>query len=513
MPGRLRAAAILMPNIHGVSMAENRPVRAPSMLDALIPVVALIFMLATSVYLYGADSSYGANQIALLLGAGIATIIGLKNGLTWSSIEAGIVHGISISLGAMLILLAVGSLIATWILSGTVPTLIYYGLAVLHPAIFYPAACFICAVVGLSIGSSWTVAGTLGIALIGVAGAMGLSPTVAAGAIISGAYFGDKMSPLSDTTNLAPAVAGSELFSHIRHMMWTTIPSLIIALIGFGIVGVLQQSEGDAGGFNAMTDVLAQNFDTGWYLLIPLALVMYMAYRKVPAFPAMMIGALVGGAFAVVFQPEKAIALAGNAELSTGMAMLSGVWKAMFAGYVSTTGNEIVDQLLSRGGMSSMLNTIWLILCAMTFGAVLEKTGMLEKLLTAALRMAKNTGSLIVTTLLTAVGTNIIAADQYIAIVLPGRLYRLEFHRRKLAPVNLSRALEDAGTITSPLIPWNTCGAYMAGTLGVPTLVYLPFCFFNLVNPLLAAGYAFAGFKIEPLRGDEHVEVVRTATT
>lgn len=494
-------------------MAETPHVREPSMLDALIPVIALIIMLATSVYLYGADSSYGANQIALLLGAGIATLIALKNGLDWKSIEEGIVHGISVSLGAILILLAVGSLIATWILSGTVPTLIYYGLAVLHPAIFYPAACLICALVGLSIGSSWTVAGTLGIALIGVAGAMGLSPAIAAGAIISGAYFGDKMSPLSDTTNLAPAVAGSELFHHIRHMMWTTIPSLLLALLAFGVAGFMQTAAAGATGFDNMSAVLAEDFRLGWYLLLPLALVMYMAYRKMPAFPTMMIGALVGGVFAVIFQPDKAVALAASDEISRGMAMLSGVWTALFNGYVSATGNEAVDELLSRGGMASMLNTVWLIICAMTYGAVLERAGMLQKLLTAALKAARNTGSLIATTLLTAIGTNIVAADQYIAIVLPGRLYRLEFQRRKLAPVNLSRALEDAGTITSPLIPWNTCGAYMAGTLGVPTLAYLPFCFFNLINPVIAAGYAFAGFKIEPLREDERVQVVTTTAT
>lgn len=494
-------------------MSDNANVREPSMLDALVPVVALILMLATSVYLYGADSSYGANQIALLLGAGIGIIIGLKNGLTWKAIEEGIMHGISIALGAMLILLAVGSLIATWILSGTVPTLIYYGLLILHPAIFYPAACFICALVGMSIGSSWTVAGTLGIALIGVAGAMGLSPEIAAGAIISGAYFGDKMSPLSDTTNLAPAVAGSELFSHIRHMTWTTVPSLVLALIGFGVIGAFQHARAVDTGFDDVATVLAQNFSLGWYLLLPLALVIYMAARKMPAFPTMMVGALVGGVFAVIFQPEKAVALAANEELARGMAMLSGVWIALFDGYVSSTGHEAVDSLLSRGGMSSMLNTVWLILCAMTFGAVLERTGVLQKLLTAALRMAKDTGSLIMTTLLTSFGTNIIAADQYIAIVLPGRLYRLEFQRRKLAPVNLSRSLEDAGTITSPLIPWNTCGAFMAGTLGVPTLAYLPYCFFNLLNPLLAAGYAYAGFKIEPLRPEEHVDVVRRAVS
>lgn len=491
---------------------ETREMRQPSMLDALIPVVSLIIMLAASVYLYGADSSYGANQIALLLGAGIATIIGMKNGYGWKTIEEGITHGISISLGAMLILLSVGSLIATWILSGTVPTLIYYGLQILHPSIFYPAATIICALVGLSIGSSWTVAGTLGIALIGVASAMGLSPAITAGAIISGAYFGDKMSPLSDTTNLAPAVAGSELFHHIRHMMWTTVPSLILALVGFTIIGLVQTPDGQLQDFGNISEVLASQFEIGWYLLIPLFLVIYMAWMKMPAFPTMMVGALVGGIFAVIFNPEQVIQMAARDDISRPMALLSGVWTSLFAGFVADTGNAAVDDLLSRGGMASMLNTIWLILCAMTYGAVLECTGMLKKLLTAALKMAHSTGSLIMTTLLTCIGANIIAADQYIAIVLPGRLYRLEFHRRKLAPVNLSRALEDAGTITSPLIPWNTCGAYMAGTLGVPTLVYLPYCLFNLINPVLAAGYAFAGFKIEPLQEDEEIEVVERNT-
>ncbi|HEX6927894.1 MAG TPA: Na+/H+ antiporter NhaC family protein, partial [Gammaproteobacteria bacterium] len=266
--------------------------------------------------------------------------------------------------------------------------------------------------------------------------------------------------------------------------------------IGFGVIGVVQHADAGAGGFNDMAGVLAANFDLGWYLLAPLALVMVMAWKKMPAFPTMMIGALVGGLFAVIFQPEKTMALAGNSELSAGMALLSGVWKTLSDGYVANSGNAAVDELLSRGGMASMLNTVWLILCAMTYGAVLERAGFLQKLLTVALRTAKSTGSLIVTTLATCIGVNIVAADQYMAIVLPGRLYRLEFQRRKLAPVNLSRALEDAGTITSPLIPWNTCGAYMAATLGVPTLVYLPFCFFNLVNPLIAAAYAYAGFKI-----------------
>ena len=476
--------------------------REPSMLDALVPVISLVALLASSVYLYGADSSYGANQIALLLGAGIAAIIGIKNGISWKTIEEGIVHGISVSLGAVLILLAVGSLIGTWMLSGTVPTLIYYGLNWLNPSIFYPSALVICALVGLSIGSSWTVAGTLGIALIGVAAAMGLSPAVTAGAIISGAYFGDKMSPLSDTTNLSPAVAGSELFNHIRHMMWTTVPSMLIAIVLFTLVG-LSSSVGHADvEFANMTAVLESSFNLGLHMLIPLFLVIYMAFRKMPAFPTMMIGALVGGLFAAIFQPDEVVRTAAREDLGTGMALLSGVWTALFAGFSSDTGNTAVDALLSRGGMESMLNTVWLVLCAMTFGAVLETTGILKRLLSAALTMVHGTGSLIITTLLTSFGCNLIAADQYIAIVLPGRLYRLEFRRRGLTPVNLSRALEDAGTITSPLIPWNTCGAYMAGTLGVPTLVYLPYCFFNIINPLLAGAYAWMNFKVERIENE-----------
>lgn len=486
-------------------MSENAHVRAPSMLDAVIPVICLVLMLIASVYLYGADSSYGPNQIALLLAAGVAALLGIRNGMPWKEIEEGIIRGIAISLGAMLILLAVGSLISAWILAGTVPTLIYYGLILLHPAIFYPATCFICALVGSSIGSSWTVAGTLGIAFIGVATALGLSPAVTAGAIISGAYFGDKISPLSDTTNLAPAVADSELFTHIRHMLWTTVPSLLLTLVLFGIIGVFSQGEHDARIGDEITTVLAENFRLGWYLLIPLALVIWMAARKFPAFPTIMIGALLGCVFAVTFQPDKVIALADNAELSGGMALLSGAWKALANGYVADTGNAAVDELLSRGGMVSMLNTVWLILCALTFGAVLETTGMLKTLLQAVLKMVRGTGSLIATTIVTCIGANIIAADQYMAIVLPGRLYRLEFQRRGLAPVNLSRALEDGATITSPLVPWNTCGAFMAGTLGVPTLTYLPFCFFNLINPLLALIYAFAGFRIMRNNGEEEI--------
>ncbi len=487
-------------------MTESQQPRAPSLVDALIPLGVLIVLLALSVYLFGDDSSYGANQIALLLAMGIAGLVGWKNGYRWEHIQEAMVHGLALGTGAMFILLAVGALIGTWILSGTVPSLIHYGLAILHPSFFYPAACVLCALVALSIGSSWTTAGTLGVALMGVAVGLGMSPEVTAGAIISGAYFGDKMSPLSDTTNLAPASAGSELFSHIRHMIWTTGPSFIIALALFTVIGIRGGDGSDAGTLAALREAIDAQFSVGVHLLVPLVLVLWMAWRRTPAFPTIFIGALAGALFAVLFQPTLTIAAAGNDALATPLALLAGSWKALSAGFDLDTGSEALNKLLQRGGMASMLNTIWLIMCALSFGAVMERLGMLERLIRSVLAAAKSTASLIIAVLLTAIGVNIVAADQYIAIVLPGRIYRLEFEKRGLAPVNLSRALEDAGTMTSVLVPWNTCGAYMAATLGVATFAYLPYAFFNLLSPLVAAALAIAGFKI--LRA---VEVDQTA--
>ncbi|WP_144394071.1 Na+/H+ antiporter NhaC [Pleionea sediminis] len=479
--------------------------RMPSLLDALIPVLFLIGLLVLSVYFYEDNSSLGANQIALLLSAGLAALIGVKNGYNWKTIEQGIVKGISSALGAILILLAVGSLIGTWLLAGTVPTMIYYGLQILEPSIFYFAACLICALVSVSIGSSWTTAGTIGVALIGVANGLGLSPEITAGAIISGAYFGDKMSPLSDTTNLAPAVAGTDLFTHIRHMVWTTTPSFLIALTLFLIIGLMQSSEGDVSTLEGTLSTIDQHFNVSVFTLIPLVLVFAMAIKKFPAFPTIMTGALVGGVFAFVLQPEAISQFIGESDHGAFLNKVDAVWRALFDGFSITTDDESVNDLLSRGGMSDMLNTVWLILCALTFGAVLEHTHMLERLVLSALKMVHGTGSLIVTVVLTCIGINIVAADQYIAIVLPGRMYKAEFQRRKLDSKNLSRTLEDSATITSPLIPWNTCGAYMASTLGVATIAYLPFAFFNLINPLISMLYGLYNFKIERIEDDNEV--------
>ena len=470
--------------------------KTPTLIDAIIPIIVLIIMLSVSVYLYGDNSSYGANQIALILSASIGAIIAIKNGYSWKEVESGIVKGIGMGMRAILILLAVGALIGTLIMSGTVPAMIFYGLDILSPSFFYFTACIICAISSISIGSSWTVAGTLGVALMGIATGLGLSPSVTAGAIISGAYFGDKMSPLSDTTNLAPAIAGTDLFSHIRHMAWTTGPSLLIALVIFLIMGLNSNAEGNADGLVLIQSTLQNTFNISVVSFVPIVVIFVLAYKKMPAFPTILIGALLAGLFSILLQPEVVSNFVNKPELSNSLTLLSGVWTALHSGFVLESGVPMVDDLLTRGGMASMLNTIWLVICALTFGAVLETAQLLNKIVEKVLTFANSTGSLIVTTIATCIGINIIAADQYISIVLPGRMYRAEFKRRKLAEINLSRALEDSGTITSPLIPWNTCGAYMSASLGIATFSYLPFCFFNLVNPIIAIIYALLRIKI-----------------
>jgi len=479
--------------------------KSPTLLDALVPIIALVIMLASSVFLFGSDSSYGPNQIVLTMAAAIASIVAVRNGHKWFDLQKAMIAGISTAMVAILILLAVGALIGTWLMAGTVPSLIYYGMQILSPQWFFAAACLICAIAALATGSSWTVAGTLGVALIGVSMGLGLSPGIAAGAIISGAYFGDKMSPLSDTTNLAPAVVGTDIFTHIRHMAWTTGPSFTIALFLFAIVGLGADSQSDSLALQQLMTTLDQNFNISAIALLPLAVVLYMAYKKIPPLPTILFGALLGGVMAIILQSEGVLRFANSPDLPRGIALVKGVWLAMADGYVSTTGVAEVDDLLTRGGMSSMLVTIWLIITALAFGAVLEHAGMLERLIDAALKRAKTTGSLVTTVALSCLGINIVAADQYIAIVLPGKMYRAEFARRKLDPKNLSRVIEDSGTLTSPLVPWNTCGAYMAATLGVATLAYLPFAFFNLINPLVSVVYGYTGFTI--VKVDEEDEV------
>ncbi|MEM8493193.1 MAG: Na+/H+ antiporter NhaC [Pseudomonadota bacterium] len=467
---------------------------------AAAPILFLVSTLAGSVYLFGADSSYGANQIALVLATGVAALVGQRTGIEWRQCQEGIVDGIGVGLGPVLILLAVGMLIGTWILSGTVPTMIYFGVQVLDPSIFYAASALICAIVAISVGSSWTVAGTLGIGLMGIAGSFDLNPAVAAGAVVSGAYFGDKLSPLSDTTNLAAASTGVDLFEHIRHMLWTTVPSFLLALLVFSLIGSGDASTPEEIG--ALQRSLQSEFNIGLHLLAPLLIMLFLVYKRVPAYPAIILSALIGAIFAIAFQADSVLELAGAADLPTAVGLVKGVWVALFAGYEANSGNEFLDKLLSKGGMSSMLNTVWLILCALGFGGILERTGVLEYWLRVALRFVKGVGSLIGTTVATCISTNILAADQFIAVALPGRMYRDAYEEYGLSRLNLSRTLEDSATLTSALIPWNTCGAYMAATLGVSTISYAPFAVFNFACPMIAILYAMFGLAQKPIEDD-----------
>ena len=484
---------------------------APSILDASLPLIVLITVLASAVYLYGEDSSYGPNQIGLFIASGVAILLSLKNGNKWSDIEDAIGTGIKTTANAMLILLMVGALIGTWIVSGTVPTMIYYGLKLIEPNAFYVTTCIVCALSSLSIGSSWSVIGTIGLGLFGVATSLGLSPEITAGAIISGAYFGDKMSPLSDTTNLAPAVSGTDLFTHIRHMIWTTGPAITIALIIYTILGLGVEVEASAIQVADKIQLLETTFNAGPHLLLPIAVVVILAIRKFPALPAMMISTLAGIVLALIFQQDLLVSFAASDGISDGVAMIKGTWTAVFNGYSASTPDEELNKLLSRGGMSSILNTVWLIISAITFGSIMDHAGFLRRLIASAMERAKTSGQLIVTTALTSIGVNIVAADQYMSIVLPARMYRVEFENRKLAPENLSRTLEDAGTVTSALVPWNTCGAFIHGVLGISAFAYAPYCFFNLLSPIFTSAYGLLNFKVTPLVDSETITESRLA--
>lgn len=447
---------------------------------ALIPMLFIIAALIFTMQFWGGDP-----HIPILMAAVVAALVAVFGlGYTWKELEDGIIETIKMSTQALLIVMIIGMIIGTWILGGIVPTMIYYGLKLLSPSIFLVATVLLCCVVSLATGSSWTTAGTVGIALVGVGIGLGMNPGLVAGAIISGAYFGDKMSPLSDTTNLAPAMAGSTLFEHIRHMSYTTGPSLVISLIIYGIIGMkFANNDLDTSAINEILTGLETNFNISLVLFAAPLLVILMVIFKAPAIPGLMGGALLGALFAFVFQ---------GADMSS-------IIEATHYGYTSETGITVIDDLLSRGGLDSMMWTLSLILCAMSFGGVMEKSGMLEAIARSILKLAHGTGSLVLATIITIIGMNLMAGDQYLSIVIPGRMYKQIYVERGLHPKNLSRILEDAGTLTSPLVPWNTCGIFMAGTLGVATLAYLPYAYLNLINPLVSIFYGFTGITMEKL--------------
>ncbi len=465
--------------------------------EALIPVIALVGMLSYNVYVFGDDALSGSNQFILLIGAAVAAIVGFYNKVSYQAMIDAIATNIASTTNALLILLFVGSLAGTWLISGIIPTLIYGGLMILSPAIFLPATVVICAVISLATGSSWATSATVGIALIGIGQSIGLPLGMVAGAVISGAYFGDKMSPLSDTTNLAPAMAGAELFSHIRYMAYTTVPTIIVTIIIFTIIGLTRTSTGEADTSAILTTINSSFNISGWLMLVPLA-VIFMIVRKTKPVIALMIGSLLGGVFAIIFQPDIVKTVAGSTTLDFQSAY-KGVLTALTVDTAIETNDPELNDLFTAGGMAGMLSTIWLILCAMVFGGVMDAIGALARISQALLSMATSVFGLFASTVASALAVNVTASDQYLAIVIPGKMFSKAYEDRGLAPENLSRTIEDAGTVTSVLVPWNTCGAYQSSVLGVPVLDYFVYAIFNYLSPFTTLLFAALRIKIKQL--------------
>ncbi|WP_299097036.1 Na+/H+ antiporter NhaC [Winogradskyella sp.] len=463
--------------------------------EALIPVIALVGMLAFNVFVYGDNALSGSNQFILLLGASVAAIVGFFNKVSFDKMVEEIAENIRSTAGAILILLMVGALAGTWLISGIIPAMIYYGLQILNPTIFLAACVIICAIISVATGSSWTTSATVGIALVGIGEALGIPMGMTAGAVLSGAYFGDKMSPLSDTTNLAPAMAGGELFSHIKYMTYTTVPTIAITLIVFIILGFTQNTEGAAETSTLINDIDKTFNISGWLFLVPV-FVIFLIVRKTSPLIALLVGTILGGIFALIFQPQIVAQIAGVESLTIKSAY-KGVMDAITVSTSIETDNETLKSLFSASGkgMSGMLGTIWLILCAMTFGGVMDAIGALSKISKALLSMATSVFGLFASTVASCLALNVTASDQYLALVVPGKMFKKAYQDKGLAPENLSRTLEDSGTVTSVLIPWNTCGAYQSGVLGVGVGEYFFYAIFNWLSPFTTL--LFAAFKIK----------------
>ena len=469
--------------------------------EALIPVFALIGMLAYNVlFAYnGPDDNAlgGSNQFILLLGGAVAATMGYFTKVPFHKMLDEVTNNIKSTAGAILILLTVGALAGTWMVSGIIPSMIYYGLQILSPAVFLPATLIICSVISIATGSSWTTSATVGIALIGIGGALGFDLGMVAGAVISGAYFGDKLSPMSDTTNLAPAMAGTDLFTHIKYMTLTTIPTYFISLLLFIILGLSVEVTGDANTDDLLNSITASFNVTPWLFLVPV-IVIGLIVKKTEPLVALLVGTLLAGIFAIIFQPEVVNGITG-ANSMTFKSAYKGVMEAITSKVVVPTENKTLIDLFTSGGMAKMLPTIWLILCAMVFGGIMDAIGALSRISESLLKLAHSTFGLFASTVGSCLALNITASDQYLAIVVPGKMFAKAFKDKGLAPENLSRTLEDSGTVTSVLIPWNTCGAYQAGTLGVSTFDYLPYAFFNILSPIMTLIFAAFNIKIRQL--------------
>ncbi|SHJ90513.1 Na+/H+ antiporter NhaC [Pseudozobellia thermophila] len=476
------------------NIVENKEL---SIFEALLPVIILIGMLAYNVYVFGDDALSGSNQFILLLGGAVAAIVGFANKVSYKQMMAEVAENIRSTAGALLILLMVGALAGTWLISGIIPAMIYYGLQILNPTIFLAACVVICAIISVATGSSWTTSATVGIALIGIGEALGIPLGMTAGAILSGAYFGDKLSPLSDTTNLAPAMAGGELFDHIKYMLYTTVPTITLTVIVFIVLGLNIDVSGSAE-IGSLLDSIDSTFTiNGWLFIVP-AIVIFLIVKKTPPLGALLIGTLLGALFALIFQPDLVAGITGAKSLSLESGY-KGILKAITVDTAIPTDNEALNDLFSSSGMSGMLGTIWLIICAMVFGGVMDGIGALARITKSLLAMAKSIFGLFASTGISCIVLNATASDQYLAIVVPGKMFAKAYKDRGLAPENLSRTLEDTGTVTSVLVPWNTCGAYHSSVLGVGTGEYILFAIFNWLSPITTLVFAALQIKIKRL--------------
>ena len=466
-----------------------------SLFQSLIPIVFLIVLLTYNVYVFGDDSLEGSNQFILLIGASIAVFIGFINKINFQLIIKKIGKNLYSVTGAILILLFVGALTGTWLISGIIPAMIYYGLLIINPSIFLPACVILCAVVSLATGSSWSTSATIGVALIGIGKALGLPAGIVAGAAISGAYFGDKLSPLSDTTNLAPAVSGAKLFQHIKYMTYTTVPSILITIIILLIIGFSQDLNGNTETISLLSSI-EEKFNVSPLVFIAPAIVIYMIIRKAPPLIALFAGTLLGGLFSLMFQSKIIIELSGVNQLTFYSAYQT-IINAVTIETQIVTSNELLNDLFYSGGMKGMMNTIWLIICAMVFGGAMDAIGALKTISERFLAWANSTFKLFASTLASCLTVNLTASDQYLSIVIPGKMFAKAYKKRKLAPENLSRTLEDSGTVTSVLIPWNTCGAYQSGVLGVSVADYFIYSIFNWISPFMTLFYAAFKIKIK----------------
>jgi len=494
---------------------KERP--APSFREALVPVVLLVVLLATSVYLYGLDSSGGPIQVSLFTTSLFAALLASRRGVSFDNLRIAIIEGISAGLSAIFILLAVGALLGIWNMGGTIATVVYYGLDLLKPSYFYFAVSIVCAITGLVTGSSWTTAGTLGVAFVGISKVLGMDPAITAGAAISGAYMGDKMCPLSETTVLVPSITGAKLSAHIKAMMWTVIPSFCIAAVLFLILSLRANPSTTALDTTQVKATLDATYNIGLVTLLPIVILIVLSVLRFPPFVAIYLTALGSGVLACFTQRDRVDAFVADPSLGPVLTGIKAIISAAAMGFTLDTGNPSIDTLFSGGGMSSMLTTLWLIIGALTFGAVMERAGYLNSLVTPMLNHATSEGRLTLAVAGSAIGLNILAGDQYVADVIPARTFKDEFRNRGYRPETLSRIVEDNGTVTSVLIPWNTCGAYHAAVLGVATFDYLPYCFFNLINPLLSMIYGFLGFRMEKYKDgeldDQGLPVTSTAAT